>query len=59
MNILAHDHAFAQGKYKPPTYIFEHFVRILFKYASFSTLPYFRTYLTIRDMAVRVRETPN
>lgn len=38
MNILSHPHASAQGQYRPPTDISQHFERILCKYARFSAL---------------------
>jgi hypothetical protein len=58
-NILAHDHASAQGKYRAPTDIFKHFERILSKYARFSTWLNRRTSRNSRNRVLSMRETPN
>lgn len=57
MKIVTHTHACAQGNFRPPTYNSEHFERILFKYARFSTLPRFGTYRKVRNKLVHGRET--
>lgn len=56
-NILTHAHASAQEQYKPPTYIFKHFERILCKYARFSILPHRKTHKMMRNRLVAVQKT--
>ena len=56
MNSLAHTNASAQGNFSPPGLIPKHFVRILFKYASFSTFYYALSCLITRNGVLRLRK---
>ena len=58
-NSLAHINASAQGSYRSPGSIPKHFVRILFKYASFSRLYSTVSRLMSRNGGLRLREMPN
>ncbi len=59
MNILAHTNASTQGSLSPPSGIPKHFVRILFKYASFTRLYSVVSHLKLRNGVLQLRETPS
>ena len=58
-NSLAHTNASTQGSCRPPGAITKHFVRILFKYASFSRLSSTVLRLKTRNGALHLREMLN
>jgi hypothetical protein len=59
MNILAHINASTQGNLSPPSVIPKHFVRILFKYASFPKLYCALSWFRTRNSALHLQEIPN
>ncbi len=57
MDILTYSNAFAQDEYRIPCYIPKHSVRIVIKYAEFSTIMLLLLRQMVQYLAVLLRKT--